>query len=79
MMNDVQLSLESLESLNDGTPKLPIEVRGGFLLFLHFTKDDAMVSGGIFFAKSQSQTACALDSRAVKRDASATQVTFEGE
>lgn len=48
-MNDVQLSLESLESLNDGTPKLPIEdieVRGGVLFFLDFTKDDAMVSGG---------------------------------
>ena len=53
MMNDVQLSLESLESLNDGTPKLPIEVRGGFLLFLHFTKDDAMVSGGFFLPKAR--------------------------
>ena len=59
MMNDVQLSLESLESLNDGTPKLPIEVRGGFLLFLHFTKDDAMVSGGIIFGeKPESDGLC---------------------
>ena len=62
-----------------GLPSFPIEVRGGFLLFLDFTKDDAMVSGGIFFAKSQSQTACAIGFARCETWRECTQVTFEGE